>query len=141
MEQRVAASLGPRRSVSDLLTLFAALAFLLSAIGLFALVRYSVAQRTQEIAVRIALGASPTDVWRMVLRQSLRLVFSGLAAGIFASFLMADFFRAELYGVSASDPFTYIAVAGTLVLTALVASWLPARWASRVDPMTALRYE
>ena len=141
MEQRVAASLGPRRSVSDLLTLFAALALLLSAIGLFALVRYSVAQRTQEIAVRIALGASPTDVWRMVLRQSLRLVFSGLAAGIFASFLMADFFRAELYGVSASDPFTYIAVAGTLVLTALVASWLPARWASRVDPMTALRYE
>jgi len=82
MEQRIAASLGPRRSAIDLLSFFAMLGVTLSAIGLFALVRYSVVQRTQEIGVRIALGASATDVRRMVLRQGFRLVVTGLAAGV-----------------------------------------------------------
>jgi putative ABC transport system permease protein len=141
MEQRIAASLGPRRSAIDLLSFFAVLGVTLSAIGLFALVRYSVVQRTQEIGVRIALGASGTDVRRMVLRQGFRLVVTGLAAGCVASFVLARVFKTELYEVSASDPLTYIAVAAGLVLTALLASWLPARRASRVDPMVALRYE
>ena len=141
MEQRIAASLGPRRSAIDLLSFFAMLGVTLSAIGLFALVRYSVVQRTQEIGVRIALGASATDVRRMVLRQGFRLVVTGLAAGCVASFVLARVFKTELYEVSASDPLTYIAVAAGLVLTALLASWLPARRASRVDPMVALRYE
>jgi predicted permease len=141
MDQRIAASLGPERSVSNLLALFAALALLLSAIGLFALVRYSVSQRTQEIGVRMALGASRSDVLRMVLRQGLRLVFIGLSAGLFASLLLAQILKAELYGVSALDPLTYLAVVLGLVLTALLASWLPSRCASRIDPMVALRYE
>jgi predicted permease len=141
MEQRIAASLGPRRSAIDLLSFFAVLGVTLSAIGLFALVRYSVVQRTQEIGVRIALGASATDVRRMVLRQGFRLVVAGLAAGCVASLVLARVFKTELYEVSASDPLTYIAVAAGLVLTALLASWLPARRASRVDPMVALRYE
>ena len=141
MDQRIAASLGPERSASDLLALFAALALLLSAIGLFALVRYSVAQRTQEIGIRMALGASRIDVLRMVVRQGLRLVFIGLAAGLFASLLLTQIFKTELYGVSALDPFTYSAVILSLVLTALLASWLPSRRASRIDPMIALRYE
>ena len=141
MEQRVAASLGSRRSAVDLLTFFAGLALVLSAIGLFALVRYSVVERTQEIGVRIALGASPSEVRRMVIRQGLRLVFLGLAAGGFASFVLARVFRSELYDVSTSDPFTYVTVATGLVLTGLLACWLPARRASRVDPMIALKYE
>jgi putative ABC transport system permease protein len=141
MEQRIAASLGPRRSAIDLLSVFAALGVMLSAIGLFALIRYSVVQRTQEIGVRIALGASTADVRRMVLRQGLSLVATGLATGCVASFVLARVFKAELYEVSATDPLTYIAVAAGLVLTALLASWLPARRASRVDPMVALRYE
>ncbi|HEY1470697.1 MAG TPA: ABC transporter permease [Candidatus Acidoferrum sp.] len=141
MEQRVAASLGPRRSAIALLSFFAALGVMLSAIGLFALVRYSVVQRTQEIGVRIALGATAADVRRMVLRQGVSLVVTGLVAGCFASFVLARVFKAELYEVSASDPLTYIAVAAGLVLTALLASWLPARRASRVDPTVALRYE
>jgi putative ABC transport system permease protein len=141
MEQRVAVSLRPRRSAIDLLSVFAALGVMLSAIGLFALIRYTVVQRTQEIGVRIALGASATDVRRMVLRQGARLVVTGLAAGCIASFVPARVFKAELYEVSASDPLAYIAVVAGLVLTALLASWLPARRASRVDPMVALRYE
>lgn len=141
MEQRIAVSLRPRRSAIDLLSVFAALGVMLSAIGLFALIRYTVLQRTQEIGVRIALGASATDVRRMVLRQAVRLVVTGLAAGCIASFVLARVFKAELYEVSASDPLTYIAVVAGLVVTALLASWLPARRASRVDPMVALRYE
>jgi predicted permease len=141
MEQRIAASLGPQCSVSDLLSLFAALAVILSAIGLFALIRYSVAQRTQEIGVRIALGACPADVLRMVLSQGLRLVSAGLVSGCFASLVLSHIFEAELYGVRANDPPIYIAVAAALVLTALFACWLPARRASRIDPIIALRYE
>jgi len=141
MEQRIAASLGPRRSAIDLLTFFAALALLLSGIGLFALVRYTVAQRTQEIGVRIALGATRADVWRMVMGQGLRLVFTGLAVGCVVSVALARVLQTELYDVSASDPGTYVAVAAGLVLTALLACWLPARRAMRVDPMVALRYE
>ena len=141
MEQRIAASLGPRRSAIDLLSFFAMLGVTLSAIGLFALVRYTVVQRTQEIGVRIALGASATDIRCMVLRQGFRLVVTGLAAGGVASFVLARVFKTELYEVSATDPLTYIAVAAGLVLAALLVSWLPARRASRVDPMVALRYE
>ena len=141
MEQRIATSLGPRRSAIDLLAFFAALALLLSGIGLFALVRYTVAQRTQEIGVRIALGATRADVWRMVMGQGLRLVFTGLAVGSVVSAMLARLLRTELYDVSASDPGTYFAVAAGLVLTALIACWLPARRAMRVDPMVALRYE
>jgi predicted permease len=141
MEQRISASLGPRRSAIHLLTFFAVLALTLSAIGLFALVRYNVAQRTQEIGVRIALGATRGDVRRMVINQGLRLVFTGLTVGSLASLALARVLQTELYEVSASDPFTYVAAAIGLALTALLACWFPARRAACVDPMIALRYE
>ena len=142
MEQRIAASLGPRRSAIDLLKL------LRDARG-DALRHWSVrsgsihrgAAHSIKSGVRIALGASATDIRCMVLRQGFRLVVTGLAAGGVASFVLARVFKTELYEVSATDPLTYIAVAAGLILAALLVSWLPARRASRVDPMVALRYE
>ena len=141
MDQRVALSLGPRRSAVTLLTIFAVMALGLSAVGLFGLVRYSVAQRTQEIGVRMALGASRSDVLAMVLREGLRLALTGVFGGLLAAFALTRVLASLLYGVSATDPLTFGGMALLLTLVALFASWIPARRATRVDPMVALRYE
>jgi putative ABC transport system permease protein len=141
MDQRVALSLGPRRSAVTLLTIFAVMALGLSAVGLFGLVRYSVAQRTQEIGVRMALGASRRDVLGMVLREGLRLALAGVFGGLLAAFALTRVLASLLYGVSATDPLTFGGMALLLTLVALFASWIPARRATRVDPMVALRYE
>jgi predicted permease len=141
MDQRVALSLGPRRSAVTLLTIFAVMALGLSAVGLFGLVRYSVAQRTQEIGVRMALGASRRDVLGMVLREGLRLALAGVVGGLLAAFALTRVLASLLYGVSATDPLTFGGMALLLTLVALFASWIPARRATRVDPMVALRYE
>lgn len=141
MDQRVALSLGPRRSAVTLLTIFAVMALGLSAVGLFGLVRYSVEQRTQEIGVRMALGASRRDVLGMVLREGLRLALAGVVGGLLAAFALTRVLSSLLYGVSATDPLTFSGMALVLILVALVASWIPARRATRVDPLVALRYE
>jgi putative ABC transport system permease protein len=141
MDQRVALSLGPRRSAVTLLTIFAVMALGLSAVGLFGLVRYSVAQRTQEIGVRMALGASRGDVLGMVLREGLRLALAGVASGLLAAFALTRVLANLLYGVSATDPATFAGMALLLTLVALFASWIPAQRATRVDPLVALRYE
>jgi predicted permease len=141
MDQRVALSLGPRRSAVTLLTIFAVMALGLSAVGLFGLVRYSVAQRTQEIGVRMALGASHRDVLGMVLREGLRLALAGVVGGLLAAFALTRVLASLLYGVSATDPLTFGGMALLLTLVALFASWIPARRATRVDPLVALRYE
>ena len=141
MDQRVALSLGPRRSAVTLLTIFAVMALGLSAVGLFGLVRYSVAQRTQEIGVRMALGASRRDVLGMVLREGLRLALGGIFGGLLAAFALTRVLASLLYGVSATDPLTFGGMALLLTLVALLASWIPARRATRVDPLVALRYE
>jgi predicted permease len=141
MDQRVTLSLGPRRSAVALLTAFAAIALSLAAVGLFGLVRFNVAERTQEIGVRMALGASRTDVLKMVLREGLRLALLGVGAGLVAAFALTRVMGGLLYGVSATDPLTFAGTAGLLTLVALVASWLPARRATLVDPLVALRYE
>jgi predicted permease len=141
MDQRVALSLGPRRSAVTLLTIFAVMALGLSAVGLFGLVRYSVAQRTQEIGVRMALGASRRDVLGMVLREGLRLALGGVVGGLLAAFALTRVLASLLYGVSATDPLTFGGMALLLTLVALFASWIPARRATRVDPLVALRYE
>ena len=141
MDQRVALSLGPRRSAVTLLTIFAVMALCLSAVGLFGLVRYSVAQRTQEIGVRMALGASRRDVLGMVLREGLRLALAGVVGGLIAAFALTRVLSSLLYGVSATDPLTFGGMALLLTLVALFASWIPARRATRVDPLVALRYE
>jgi predicted permease len=130
-----------RRYPSYLIGSFAILALLLAMIGLYGLVSYSISQRTRELGVRIALGASSRDVLRLVLGEGSRLAFIGVAFGLFAAFAMTGLMRSLLFGVSPADPLTFLAVAGLLIGVALTACYIPARRASRVDPMVVLRYE
>ena len=141
MDERISLSMGPRRSAVTLLSVFAAMALTLAAVGLFGLIRYNVTQRTQEIGVRMALGASPSDVLRMVLGQSLRLALVGVAGGLVAAFALTRVLSSLLYEVSATDPLTFAGMALLLISVGLLASWIPAHRATRVDPLVALRYE
>jgi putative ABC transport system permease protein len=117
------------------------MALALAAVGLFGLIRYNVAQRTHEIGIRMALGATPATVLRMVLAEGLRLALTGTTAGMVAALVFTHLLGSLLYGVSPIDPATYVGVGLALIFVALLACWLPARSAARVDPMVALRYE
>ncbi|MCU1242901.1 MAG: macrolide transporter ATP-binding/permease protein [Candidatus Acidoferrum typicum] len=141
MEQLLARSLSRARFSMLLLSIFAALALVLSAVGIYGVMAYAVAQRTREIGVRLALGAQPRDVLGMVLVGGGKLAAFGLALGLIGSLGVTYFLRSQLYGVSSSDPITYASVALLLGLVALAACYLPARRATRVDPLVALRYE
>jgi ABC-type antimicrobial peptide transport system permease subunit len=141
METLVGQSLAPRRAALLLLGLFAGVAVLLAAVGLYGLVAYSVAQRTHEIGVRMAIGARAHDVLVMVLRQGLSLTAAGVAAGLAAALVLARLMAGLLYGVGAADPWTFVAVPLVLTLVSALASVLPARRAARVDPIAALRSE
>lgn len=141
MDQRITLSMGPRRSAVTLLSVFAAMALILAAVGLFGLIRYNVTQRTQEIGVRMAIGASRRDILRMVLGESLRLALLGVAGGLIAAFALTRVLSSLLYGVSATDPLTFAGTSLALTVVALLASWVPAWRATRVDPLVALRYE
>jgi len=120
---------------------FGALALLLAGVGLYGLMAYNVTQRTQEIGVRVALGAARSDVLSMILRETLGLTSVGLALGVACALAASQFVASMLYGVSARDPLTLAAVTVVLTTVAAVAGWIPARRAVRVDPMVALRYE
>ncbi len=141
MEQLLARSLSRARFSMILLSTFAALALVLAAVGIYGVMAYAVAQRTREIGVRLALGPQPRDVLRMVLLGGGKLAACGLVLGLIGSLGVSYFLRSQLYGVSSADPVTYASVALVLGLVALAACYLPARRATRVDPLVALRYE
>ncbi|HYK58351.1 MAG TPA: ABC transporter permease [Bryobacteraceae bacterium] len=141
MSDMVSASLAPRRFVVTLLEIFAGLALLMAALGLYGVIGYSVAQRTPEIGIRMALGARPGEVMGLVLRQGLRLTIIGAIAGLAASLAISAVLRGQLFHVSPFDPLTFIIAAAVLMGASALASYLPARRAARVDPTVALRYE
>jgi putative ABC transport system permease protein len=141
MEAVIADSLGDYRIYLQLLGAFAAVAVLLAAVGIYGVMSYFVSQRTREIGIRVALGASRADVLRMVGSLGLKLALMGVAAGVALAFGVTRFIAAFLYEVKATDPLTYTVVAVGLVGVALLACYVPARRALRVDPIIALHYE
>jgi len=154
---RSQATLGQERLSARLLSFFGGLALLLAAIGLSGVLAYSVAQRTNEIGIRMALGAQVTDVLRLVIWQGMKLVFVGLAVGALGCYVLqqiaSQYFTnttwhswqrqiaGQLYGVEGTVPITFAVIASLLTLVALMACWLPARRAAQVDPLEALRHE
>ena len=141
MDDVVMASVAPRQFQMRLVLLFGLVALMLASLGIYGVVSYSVAQRTSEMGLRMALGAAPQNIGKVVLRQAMLPVLIGLAAGLAVAAGMGRLLRAMLFGVTPMDPVTLGSVAVILLTVGLVASYLPARRAMRVDPMVALRYE
>jgi putative ABC transport system permease protein len=141
LEEIFAHEAGPRRFNATLLGLLAGLALVLAGVGIYGVVSYTVAQRTQEFGVRVALGAQGRDVLRLVVGRGLKLILPGVGVGLLAALALTRVMSSLLYGVSASDPLTYTLVALLLAAVALLACLVPARRATKVDPMVALRYE
>jgi predicted permease len=141
MEQAMEESLGQRRLTMLVLVVFGLLAMLLAALGIYGVVSYSVSQRTRELGVRMALGAQASDVRRMVVGQSLRLSLLGLTLGLLAALVLTRVMSSQLYGVSATDPTTFVGLAAVLLTVATLAALLPAHRATQVDPAISLRAE
>jgi putative ABC transport system permease protein len=141
MEEVVSQEVGTDRMFSGVLSIFAAVAMLLAAVGIYGVLSYTVSRRTHEIGVRLALGAGTGDVIRLILRRSLLLTAAGLGIGLAAAFAATRVLAGALFEVSATDPVTYGGVGLLLAFVALMASYIPARRATRVDPVIALRYE
>jgi putative ABC transport system permease protein len=139
MSEILADSLGTRRLAMSLFSLFAVVALLLSALGLYGVMTYSVSQRTHEIGIRMALGARAGNVIKLVVREGMTLTLIGVALGLITSFTITRLMRTMLYQVSATDPLTFIIVPLLIVIVALLACWIPARRATNIDPMVALR--
>jgi putative ABC transport system permease protein len=141
LDDYLAESVGPRKFNLRVLTIFSVAALLLAATGIYGVVSYSVKQRTQEIGIRLALGAGRVNIFRMILAQGLKVVVAGVAVGALGAFAMMRVIRCLLFGVTPTDTITFIVVSLMLVLIALIACSAPARRATRVDPLIALRNE
>jgi len=134
-------ALFPSRIAATVLGVFGLVALLLSAIGIYGITSYTVAQRTHELGIRLALGAQRRDVLKLVLSHGLKLTIIGTALGLLGAYLATRAITSVLYGVSATDPFTFVFVSSMLVGVALLACYVPSRRATRVDPLIALRTE
>jgi ABC-type antimicrobial peptide transport system permease subunit len=139
MDQLVSSALGPRRFAMVLLAIFAAVALVLAAVGIYGVMSFDVARRSQEIGVRMALGAQAGEVLRLVLRQGLVLAGIGVLLGVLGSLALTGLIRSQLYEMSAVDPVTFGLVVVLLLAVASLASLVPARRATRVDPLSAMR--
>jgi len=141
LDETVSASLSQRRFSMEMITLFALTALLLAGLGIYGVISYLVSERTQEIGIRLALGASRSNILRMVLRQGLGLAIVGAAVGLVCALIVSRLMASLLYGVRPTDPPTFVGVAFLFIGVAVLACYLPARRAMKVDPMVALRYE
>src|SRR5437764_5505908 len=141
VEQIFSSSLNDRRFNLVILGVFAVVALLLSVTGIYGVISYSVTQRTQEIGIRIALGATVTDILKMTIWHGFKLVVAGLAVGVAGALALTRLLSSLLFNISATDPLTFAVVSLVLAAVALAACYIPARRATRVDPMIALRYE
>jgi putative ABC transport system permease protein len=141
MDELLAETVAQPRLQTGLLSLFAGIALLLAALGLYGVLAYLVTQRTREIGVRMALGAQKRNVLSLVIGQGMKLALAGVALGLLVALALTRVLRSLLYDVKPTDPLTFVAVSLLLILIALIACWLPARRAARVHPMEALRYE
>jgi putative ABC transport system permease protein len=141
MDDVAAASFAERRFNMLLLTLFAALALVLAAVGIYGVISYAVTQRTQEIGIRMALGAGRNDVLKLIIRNGLALTLLGIVIGVGGAIGLTRLMSTLLFGVTPTDKPTFIAVSAVLIVVALLACYIPARRATKVDPLIALRYE
>ena len=141
MDRRLSDSVAQRRYQTLLFGVFAAVALVIAAVGIYGVISYGVGQRSHEIGIRMALGAQSGDVLRMVIGQGMRLTMIGAALGVAAALGLTRALESLLFGISATDSVTFVSVTLLLVIVALVASYIPARRATKVDPLLALRHE
>jgi len=141
MDQIIARSVADRRFALELLGVFATAALLLAAVGIYGVMSYSFSQRTHEVGIRVALGAQRLDILRMALGDGMRIVIIGLVSGLIGAAIVTRVFQSMLFGVDPADPVTFVSVAAILAAVALLACYIPAQRATRVNPLTALREE